>query len=329
MKKNSNTGKKSQIELTELEGALLELLSRGLMGREMASSLGYSPGTIRVYLHKLYAKLGVAGRSDAVEYFSRIAPSKPVSVQTAEAGTADATLDPLTLGGFACTYGLGKALGAMQVFIGPFAKGRSGYEHLGGVAVKNGSPESGLVARSRELWSALLDGRFESAKSYISALGPDQAVAQSKSSALIAYAMLSLGGFTALAERLHQGMPAKRNGAGVTTLDERKFMGALRGDVSTWDDYRISALTNLVQSQLTRQALRELALVTLFHLYRTHNKPAPAAQLACTLWAECDRARADLESEGVDDFASQLLGPPPAPQLPEKPLAEYLEKIAQ
>ncbi|WP_339278839.1 LuxR C-terminal-related transcriptional regulator [Paenibacillus sp. FSL W8-1187] len=52
--------------LTEQELILLRHLADGAANREIADSLGLTPGTVRVYLSRLYAKLGVASRLQAV-----------------------------------------------------------------------------------------------------------------------------------------------------------------------------------------------------------------------------------------------------------------------
>jgi DNA-binding CsgD family transcriptional regulator len=45
----------------------LEMLTRGLRDKEMASEMGISPQTVRNHLHALYAKLGVHNRRRAVD----------------------------------------------------------------------------------------------------------------------------------------------------------------------------------------------------------------------------------------------------------------------
>ncbi|MGN7454891.1 LuxR C-terminal-related transcriptional regulator [Paenibacillus pasadenensis] len=52
--------------LTEQELILLRHLAEGAANREIADSLGLTPGTVRVYLSRLYGKLGVASRLQAV-----------------------------------------------------------------------------------------------------------------------------------------------------------------------------------------------------------------------------------------------------------------------
>lgn len=50
---------------TERDLALLQLLVDGWTDKEIAASTRCSPGSIRVYLHYLYQKLGVSTRTQA------------------------------------------------------------------------------------------------------------------------------------------------------------------------------------------------------------------------------------------------------------------------
>lgn len=58
--------KKVQVSrYTDLERTLLELLVAGHLDREIAKVIGYEPGTVRVYMHQLYRKMGVSTRTQA------------------------------------------------------------------------------------------------------------------------------------------------------------------------------------------------------------------------------------------------------------------------
>jgi DNA-binding CsgD family transcriptional regulator len=50
---------------------MLELLAQGAGSKLIAKELGYQDGTMRVYLHNLYRKLGVANKTEAVIWFLR------------------------------------------------------------------------------------------------------------------------------------------------------------------------------------------------------------------------------------------------------------------
>ena len=48
---------------------MLELLAQGAGSKLIAKELGYQDGTMRVYLHNLYRKIGVANKTEAVIWF--------------------------------------------------------------------------------------------------------------------------------------------------------------------------------------------------------------------------------------------------------------------
>jgi DNA-binding NarL/FixJ family response regulator len=57
-----------RVVLTRREGELIDLLAQGLKNKELAYSLGISEGTVKVYLSRLYRKLGVADRFELALY---------------------------------------------------------------------------------------------------------------------------------------------------------------------------------------------------------------------------------------------------------------------
>jgi len=50
--------------LSEREKAIVALVARGLRNLEVAGELGITEGTVKVYLHRIYEKLGVANRTE-------------------------------------------------------------------------------------------------------------------------------------------------------------------------------------------------------------------------------------------------------------------------
>ena len=53
-------------QLNRNEMNLLRLIRQGAANKQMAAALGLSEGTIRVYLSRLYGKLGVTTRTQAL-----------------------------------------------------------------------------------------------------------------------------------------------------------------------------------------------------------------------------------------------------------------------
>jgi DNA-binding CsgD family transcriptional regulator len=54
--------------LTRREGQLVSLLSQGLKNKEIATALNISEGTVKVYLSRLFQKLGVKDRFELALY---------------------------------------------------------------------------------------------------------------------------------------------------------------------------------------------------------------------------------------------------------------------
>jgi DNA-binding CsgD family transcriptional regulator len=57
-----------RIALTKREGQLVSLLSQGLKNKEIASMLLISEGTVKVYLSRLFQKVGVKDRFELALY---------------------------------------------------------------------------------------------------------------------------------------------------------------------------------------------------------------------------------------------------------------------
>lgn len=57
-----------RITLTRRQGQIVSLVSQGLKNKEIAFSLGITEGTVKVYLYKLFRKLGVNDRLDMALY---------------------------------------------------------------------------------------------------------------------------------------------------------------------------------------------------------------------------------------------------------------------
>ena len=55
-----------ELGITPREYAVLELLAEGRTNKEMARSLGVSPNTVKTHLSKLFAKLEVNRRTEAI-----------------------------------------------------------------------------------------------------------------------------------------------------------------------------------------------------------------------------------------------------------------------
>ncbi|MEL6988576.1 MAG: response regulator transcription factor [Bacteroidota bacterium] len=65
------TAKETKLPLTKREFQLLELLSQGLLYKEIAQELGITVGTVKQHIHKIYDKLQVNNRTEAINKYLR------------------------------------------------------------------------------------------------------------------------------------------------------------------------------------------------------------------------------------------------------------------
>jgi DNA-binding NarL/FixJ family response regulator len=61
----------SVVTLTSRERELIVLVSEGLSNKNIARRLNLSEGTIKIYLHKMYEKVGVRNRAALVAFAMR------------------------------------------------------------------------------------------------------------------------------------------------------------------------------------------------------------------------------------------------------------------
>lgn len=61
--------KTSQLPLTKREFELLDLLSKGLLYKEIGNTLGITTGTVKQHIHKIYDKLQVNNKTEAINLY--------------------------------------------------------------------------------------------------------------------------------------------------------------------------------------------------------------------------------------------------------------------
>lgn len=64
-------GRSADCPLSEREVEILELLADGMVPKQVAQALALAPSTVRNHLHRIYARIGVADRSQALLLASR------------------------------------------------------------------------------------------------------------------------------------------------------------------------------------------------------------------------------------------------------------------
>jgi len=58
----------TRVTLTRRQGQIVSLVSQGFKNKEIATAMGITEGTVKVYLHKLFRKLGMNDRLDMALY---------------------------------------------------------------------------------------------------------------------------------------------------------------------------------------------------------------------------------------------------------------------
>src|ERR1022692_3138859 len=81
--------------LTRREGQLVTLLSQGLKNKEIATALHISEGTVKVYLSRLFQKLGVKDRFELALYGLRNLAPGASSPDDGSAGSAKKPIAPM------------------------------------------------------------------------------------------------------------------------------------------------------------------------------------------------------------------------------------------
>ena len=72
------------IKLAKREGQLIALLAQGLKNKEIATALGVSEGTVKVYLSRLFEKVGAKDRFELALYGLKNMTNMPPKTAQAE-----------------------------------------------------------------------------------------------------------------------------------------------------------------------------------------------------------------------------------------------------
>ena len=289
---------------------MLELLAEGSTSRVIARQMGYQEGTMRVYLHNLYRRIGVANKTEAVVwYLNRERAREDVkAVETAQqAGTGD------LFGDMAVEEDLYTALGVMSHFVGPYGKVWEVGQKMAGDEADPKLTEK--RARARMLWRALLRGDWAYAKR---AHDLDQGaglVLDSPSEAALLVCLLLTGGYSLAADRLASRLTDKRKAGPGASARETALIRALRDALQSDDPHAFATLSKFAGDKANAPA-RQAALALLFHAYKARGDLARAREAANALWTEAEGARKQLQAMGERPFGSE----------PAKAVAKVREK---
>ena len=287
---------------------MLELLAGGASTRGIAKKMGYSEGTVRVYLHNLYKKLGVRNRTEALLWqldHVRVAKERAVAVvQRSASSPADETF-----GDAALREGLLAPFGILESFTGPY-----GRVWEVGARLKGQPPDEAAMAmrdEARTLWRTLLQGNFSYGKTLV-----DQGLAEgwaesSPGQAVLLACLLVLGGYSHAADACIAQIAKARKGARGAGR-ELALVKSLRQAIYAGDDEGLVEIHHLAAERTTNVPIRQLAIVALFHVYRHRKDAVRARDAANVLWAEAESARRELEAMGVRPLSREAALPRPA-----------------
>ena len=301
---------------------MLELLAQGASSRAIAKRMGYREGTMRVYLHNLYKRIGVKGKTQAVIWF--LGRTRPAAEKRPPAAQLLAATEE-SFGDMALRENLYAALGVMSTFIGPY-----GRVWEVGMRLKGDEIDEATLTRraqSRLLWHALLEGDCAYGKELFDADQAERIAYDAPSDGGLLVALLMIGGYSSAAERVLSQLASKRKGAAAMAAREIAVVRALRDALHSHDEASLTTLYNQASEASANPVASHIAMVMLFHAYRARKDVERARGTANAIWAAAEAARQHLEAMGVRPLGRDMALPRPAKSTAREP-APPREKVA-
>ena len=272
---------------------MLELLAQGAGSKLIAKELGYQDGTMRVYLHNLYRKIGVANKTEAVIWYLKRGGG---AERAGEPAAAPLRRGDDLVGEMALADGLYATLGVLGNYLGPWGRVWEVGAKLSGAEADRDT--DARRARGRALWNALLKGDFAYGKSLYDLDEGYAMLSGSASDAVLLAALLVAGGYSHAARQLASKLTDRRRSRPAVPAREAALMDAA---FEAFEGKSAGpGLTRLQKSSEGSSAApyRQLAMVLLFHAARSRRDPERARQVANALWAEAEAARKELHTMG-------------------------------
>lgn len=284
---------REQLSIDAKHQRMLELLALGAPNRAIAQKMGYQEGTMRVYLHNLYKKIGVANKTEAVVWYLGKGKSQ-LAAQSAPVPVPQGTDD--VLGDMALAESLYATLGVMVNFTGPYSRlWEIGQRMAGTPAMAETLPQR---ARARELWKALLAGDWAFGKRLFDADESGKLRYESPADAVMVAALLGAGGYTSACERLSGQLNQKRKSGASISSRESSLIAAAAKAMEFDDKEGVATLQRLTTERGANALVKQMALALVFHAHRGRKDYERARRAAHALWNEAEAVRQQLRAMG-------------------------------
>jgi DNA-binding CsgD family transcriptional regulator len=315
----------SMIEAKELK--MLELLVQGGSSKSMALNLGYKEGTMRVYLHHLYRKIGVNSKTRAVTWYLANV-NRDVDGNLVDDSAASGPASEEIFGDMVLRTNLFASLGIMSMFFGAHGRMWEVAKRLkGGTADINTEQ---IRRTSRQLWEALLAADFAYAKRlYDRGVAPKLFI-DSPSDCLLVAAMLLIGGYSNAADQVIKQLKRREKGRLGVSANEHKMIRALRDAVNPQSedfDHALASLYHMAAENNTQPVFKHTVMAALFYVYKSRQDTERARGTANAILAEAEGVRQHLQAMGEKPLYKEASLPKPA-NLSTPELRLYLEQLA-
>lgn len=291
------------VNLELKERQMLMLLAEGATTGVIAKKMGYGKGTVLVYLHHLYRKIGVTNRTEALIWHFEYGQGSAERAASAPIPRSQQSRAEETFGDVALRDGLLGALGIMESFTGPYGRVWEASARLKGAPLD----EVTLAARdeARVLWRALLKEDFSYAKRLHDEGQADRWLQSAPAESALLVCALLLGGYSH-ADAYISKVSKVGKSAHAVSRRALSFVKALREAQCKSDDEAMAVLHQLAAERSREVTVKQLAIVALFYLYRQRKDPVLARGVANVLWSEAESARRTLEAAGIRPLMGEV-----------------------
>ncbi len=279
--------------LTDTDRAMLRMIAEGATSEEIAARLGLKHGTTRVYISRLYDRLGVKNKAEAIRWQLDQAPAVTARVTQTQAPESSAA----SVADYAVRHGLRQLLGVFEEYVGPRSRVWAATQALEETAGDAGDPtDPRLIAEVRAIWRALLSGDSERGRQAFDGGLAGEFLAVSHADLLLLAAALCVGRHrsrllecVSLCERVVGNRRPRRSELRMVAL----LAAAAEGKPAAVRD-----LEELTQDTQLRLGLRQTLLAVRFHLHLYANDSAAAGEAAAELFEMALEGARDLAATG-------------------------------